>query len=238
MLDRRMKVKDIVSEHPETARVFQGRRIDFCCGGDVTVDEACGAATSAAELWRELEEAVSTRRGGPAADLRAMETEALVEQIVDKHHAYLRHVLPFLTGLAAKVARVHGTHNAKLIEVARMVEALAHMLLPHLDDEERALFPALVAATRTGDRADSAYLGQKLEAMLGDHLAVGTALGELRDLADNYVPPPWACNSYRTLMRELEALEGDTLRHVHLENHVLMPRFTSHDRGAGEPKRG
>jgi iron-sulfur cluster repair protein YtfE (RIC family) len=26
-------------------------------------------------------------------------------------------------------------------------------------------------------------------------------------------------------MRELAELEADTLRHVHVENHVLLPRF-------------
>ena len=39
--------------------------------------------------------------------------------------------------------------------------------------------------------------------------------------------PEWGCSSYRVLMSELEALEGDVLRHVHLENHVLMPRFVT-----------
>ena len=32
-----------------------------------------------------------------------------------------------------------------------------------------------------------------------------------------------------TLFAELEVLEGDVLTHVHLENHVLMPRFAAGD---------
>jgi regulator of cell morphogenesis and NO signaling len=50
-------------------------------------------------------------------------------------------------------------------------------------------------------------------------------LARMRELADGFRTPEWGCNSYRVLMAELEALEGDILRHVHLENHVLMPRF-------------
>lgn len=222
MLNQRMKVKDIVLEHPETARVFQERQIDFCCRGDVTIDEACRArGTAADELWRALAEVVAGREGPPADDARALDTPALIARIVDTHHVTLRQSLPFLRTLAGKVARVHGDHNPKLVALARLVDDLTELLLPHLDDEERALFPALIAG-----RPDAA-LGQMLEAMLGDHLAVGALLGEMRALADEYVPPSWACNSYRTLMRELEAIEGDTLRHVHLENHVLLPRFAA-----------
>lgn len=49
----------------------------------------------------------------------------------------------------------------------------------------------------------------------------------MRDAAEDYLIPDWACTSYRTLFAELERLEGDVLRHVHLENHVLMPRFAA-----------
>jgi iron-sulfur cluster repair protein YtfE (RIC family) len=32
-------------------------------------------------------------------------------------------------------------------------------------------------------------------------------------------------------MAELDALEADVLRHVHLENHVLAPRFDASAKG-------
>ncbi len=41
------------------------------------------------------------------------------------------------------------------------------------------------------------------------------------------MPPEWACNSYRALFSELQALETDVLQHVHLENHALRPRFST-----------
>jgi regulator of cell morphogenesis and NO signaling len=46
----------------------------------------------------------------------------------------------------------------------------------------------------------------------------------MRTAAEDYSVPEWACDSYRTLFRELERLEADVHRHVHLENHVLLPR--------------
>lgn len=44
-------------------------------------------------------------------------------------------------------------------------------------------------------------------------------------LVDRSATPGWACGSYRALMNELRAIELDTMDHVHVENHVLMPRF-------------
>ena len=54
---------------------------------------------------------------------------------------------------------------------------------------------------------------------------VVTTLNTLAELTDDFQAPEWACGSYRTLFAELRHLHGDILRHVHLENHVLAPRF-------------
>ena len=64
------------------------------------------------------------------------------------------------------------------------------------------------------------------ELLKADHDAVGEGLKRVREAARDFAVPDWACASYTTLMRELEALETGLFEHVHLENHVLLPRFT------------
>jgi regulator of cell morphogenesis and NO signaling len=61
--------------------------------------------------------------------------------------------------------------------------------------------------------------------MLSEHLAVAALLDAIRTASENFTLPDWACNSYRTLFAELEQVERDTFAHVHIENHVLQPRF-------------
>lgn len=222
-LDRTQTLARIVLDHPVAARIFQEHRLDFCCRGNVSVDAACAEkGIDADRLVHTLEAAIEDRAGnGPSdEDARQLGTAALTARIVDRHHGYLRRTLPYLVQLATKVARVHGEKEPRLVDLRNEVVELRDTLLPHLDQEEEVLFPALVA--RTPDRA---IVDRELAAMHADHLAVGQLLERVRRLADDFVAPGWACNSYRTLFAELENLEGDTLRHVHLENHALMPRF-------------
>lgn len=212
----------IVARHPASARVFQAHRLDFCCHGEVTLEEALRDRPGSAErVLREVEEAIRALDGEVATeDVTALSVAALVSRIISSHHAYLRRQLPAIEPLLHKVARVHGEHNPKLVDVAGAFDQLKRAIEPHLDEEEQVLFPDLMA--REPDRT-------KVEAELGrmhaDHLEVGKLIGHLREQTDDYATPEWGCRSYRLVMSELEDLETDLLRHVHLENHVLMPRF-------------
>jgi regulator of cell morphogenesis and NO signaling len=219
-IDRTATVAQIVTEHAVAARVFQKHGIDFCCRGGVTVAEACrDRAIEPAAVWAELE-ALPAEDRAAGEDPRRLSTAALLDLIVERHHGYLRRALPFVVPLASKVAEVHGDRNGKLVELRDVVAEIADALDPHLDQEERVLFPALLAP-----RPDAEVIRRELASMHVDHLAVGTLLARMRELSDGFTTPEWGCRSYRILMGELETLEGDVLRHVHLENHVLMPRF-------------
>lgn len=222
-IDRNATVAQIVTEHAVAARVFQRHGIDFCCRGGVTVPEACRERAIEPEaLFAELEATLPAAGGTPSHDPRRLSTSELLDLIVEKHHGYLRRALPFVVPLAMKVAGVHGEKNDKLEALRDVVVEIAGALDPHLEQEERVLFPALLAA-----RPDAEVVRRELASMHEDHLAVGTLLGRMRELTDGFTTPEWGCRSYRVLMSELETLEGDILRHVHLENHVLMPRFAA-----------
>jgi len=220
-VERTATVARIVTEHPAAARVFQKHGIDYCCHGDLSVAEACqGVPLDPEAVFAELEEAVGAAREGAGSedDPRALSTPALIARIVDRYHGYARRALPHVAPIVAKVVEAHGPRDARLQELQATFRSLAGALLPHLDEEEEVLFPALLAG-----KPDQPLVKRELDRMQGEHLAVGRLLARMRTLTEGYTTPEWGCTTYRVLMTELEALEADTLRHVHLENHVLAP---------------
>lgn len=220
MLDTQRSVADLVLAHSACAPVFQRHKIDFCCRGHLSLEEAArGRALDVGALVQELTKAID-ERGPRDPDPATFPTPRLIEHLVTTHHAYLREALPFVLQVGDKVARVHGEHNPKLVTLAREIHAIAEALLPHLDFEEQVLFPRLLQVS-----PDASFIAAELDAMTTEHRAVGELLASIREACDDFTLPPWACNSYRALFAELAHLETDVLTHVHLENHALMPRF-------------
>jgi regulator of cell morphogenesis and NO signaling len=212
---------DLVTRTPAAARVLDRFGLDYCCRGGRTLDEACTAAgidatTVAAEL--------DALDGAPEEDWAALPPPALAAHIVATHHAYLREELPLLSALAAKVERVHGGRHPELAEVRALFEALRADLEPHLDKEERVLFPAIRAVVETG-RRDFPFgpIANPVHMMGVEHERAGELLERLRRATEDHTVPPDGCASYRSLYERLADLEHDTHMHIHKENHVLFP---------------
>ncbi len=218
-LNRSATLAQIVTEHPAAARVFQSHGMDFCCHGNVSVSEACeGGPLDPEVVFAELEGAIGAARAAAGDDPRELSRAALVARVVERYHGYARRSLPHIAALLAKVVAAHGARQTSLHELQATFHELEDALLPHLDEEESVLFPAIVAS-----RSDTVLVRRELDRMAGEHLAVGKLLARTRVLTNRFSTPEWACATYRILMSELEALELDTLRHVHLENYVLAP---------------
>lgn len=220
MIDPKQTVASIVLDHSECAAILQQHRIDYCCRGEMSLAAACRErGLEMGEMLGELERAISGRRGDEH-DTRRLSSSALIAHILLRYHAPLRNTLPFVRGLAAKVARVHGEHNPRLIELNETVAELSDTLETHIDDEETRLFPTFASGG-----PGRVLLGELRKSARDEHAAVGLLLHRMRAESDDYAVPDWACTSYRALLGELERLETDVLRHVHLENHVLLPRL-------------
>lgn len=221
-IDPQQTLAHLVLDHSECAEVLQRYRLDFCCRGEVSIEAAATArGVDLVALLGELSRAIAQRHDEPSVDARCLSTPELIAHITSKHHEYLRLTLPVVTSLASKVSRVHGERNPRLRSLDASVRQLAEQLIPHLDEEESVLFPALVAPN------PARPVAPLLAAMLAEHRGVAQLLEQIREASDQLTPPAWACNSYRTLLSELSRLETDTFAHVHLENHILLPRFSA-----------
>jgi regulator of cell morphogenesis and NO signaling len=225
-----MTVGDLVNENLAIAAVLDRCGIDFWCEGRMSLEQACRAAgANVAYVCREIE-----RLEGQSAD---DDTEwphcsltALTHEIKDRHHGFLRGELPRLEELFRKVESVHGKRHSELRRVHRIFRALVDELWPHLQKEERLLFPmvrALEAAYQQRRAVPLFHCGSisnPIEGMMEEHRQVGAALRAIRRLTDGYRAPPDACASYRTLLDGLVRLEHDLHLHMHKENNLLFPR--------------
>jgi regulator of cell morphogenesis and NO signaling len=211
----------LVSEAPDRAPVFDRLGLDYCCHGDRTLAEACGAQGLDVDV---VVDALARTRTDPAAAVwTTLGPAALADHVVEVHHRYLWDELGPLEELATKVDGVHGGRHAELHEVAALVRELRAELEPHMEKEERVLFPA-IHALADGKRAFAfGSIDDPIRMMRVEHERAGEILDRLHEISDGFRAPDDGCASYRSLYRRLAGLETDTHLHVHKENGVLFP---------------
>jgi regulator of cell morphogenesis and NO signaling len=223
----------LVTETPGAARVFERHGLDYCCGGQRSLGEAC--AEGQVDSTDVLDE-IAALHDGPAPDWPAMGPSELVDHLEATHHHYLNGELPRLSALAAKVEGVHGGHHPELADVRSTLEALRDDLEPHLMKEERVLFPMIreLAASDTAPSFHCGTLRNPIGVMAIEHDRAGELLTRLRDLTGGYQVPDDGCASYRMLYVGLEELEADTHLHIHKENNLLFPAVMKLEEGVSE----
>jgi len=220
-------VGELVAERPSRSRLFEKHGIDYCCGGKRSLRDAASQAGIDVEAFLASLEAM------PAAaedrDWREASVKELIEHILSAHHDWLKENLPRIAQLSTKVARVHGEHASETVEASRLFDALYQEMLPHLEKEEKILFPAALHLESTGEVFLGCHAVDSLEGPVGvmerEHQMVGELLEGLVKVTDNFRPPEHACNTWRALYDALAELDRNTRAHVHLENEVLHPRI-------------
>jgi regulator of cell morphogenesis and NO signaling len=220
-------VRELAAEVPNAPRVFEKLGIDYCCGGDRPLEEACASAGVGIDVvLRALEQGIDTSASIATRDWNTAPLGELVDHIVGKHHAYVKAEVPRLQTLIAKVAGVHGKNHAELEQVQVAFLALANELGAHLLKEEQILFPYVKQMAGGSGCGPSCFgtVRNPIRVMMMEHDHAGEKLREMRRITSDYSIPADACTSYATLFRALVEFEQDLHQHIHLENNILFPR--------------
>ncbi len=217
-------VGQLVTEDFRAAGIFKNAGIDFCCGGDMSLEDACqGKDTDPEELRNQLNELRKTTIG-QTFNFNEWDTGFLADYIVNTHHKFVVKSLPDLLFYTRKIESVHGDHHPELMEIAELMEMINKELLQHLHQEEEVLFPAIKEVMKSNLPETKKTIQSEIKRMKGEHEFAGGAMDKINVLTSHYQLPEDACNSYRVTLKLLNEFEDDLHVHVHLENNILYPR--------------
>jgi regulator of cell morphogenesis and NO signaling len=228
-------ISQIVTDHHQTAPVFEKYGIDFCCKGKRPLIDACAEKQlNKEQVVLELENAITT--GKAITDFNKMSLAALADYIVQVHHSYVKFNMPQIYQYVGKVASKHGDRYPFMKEVFTLFSEIQDELSQHMMKEERILFPRIKQLETEGATGSTLEFFQgPIDVMEAEHDRAGTIMQKIRELTNNYTPPADACTTFRLSLSSLQAFEADLHQHVHLENYILFPKTLALFQGLMQP---
>lgn len=232
-------VRELALETPTATRVFERMGIDYCCGGNKSLVEACRTANlNVDQVLDSLEVAEESARAAQTVRNWQIEPLAdLIAHIKGSHHQYTREEIARLRPLLEKVCGVHGKNHPELLQIREVFEGLAQELTSHLMKEEMVLFPYVVRMEEAVIQKEPVIpapfgtVQNPVSMMEHEHDSAGNALRAMREASKGYSAPAEACVSYKTLYQALSEFESDLHQHIHLENNILFPRAIAMEKG-------
>lgn len=213
-LNAEQALGQIAVELPGATAVFRRLKLDFCCGGQVSLRQA--AAEKGLDLNAVLAELAQLQR--PTEVASVSEPGELIDHSLSRYHEVHRAQLPELIRMAHRVEAVHRGHPQVPAGLGDFLEHMEQELLSHMMKEEQVLFPMLKAG-------GNSFVVQPISMMRHEHVDHGESLDKLNALTNDATPPAEACNTWRALYAGIAQLNDDLINHIHLENNVLFPQF-------------
>ena len=229
MLTKEKTIGELVAEDFKAAEVFRKYKIDFCCKGNRTVEEACeNKKVDPEQIYADLEK-ISEGKAGEI-DFNSWPLDLLADYVEKTHHRYVEENTAVLIQYLNKLCKVHGSRHPELFEINQLFLESAQDLAAHMKKEELILFPfikQMVATKRSGETLNTPHFGtveNPVSMMKHDHEVEGERFVKIAELTNNYQFPDDACGTYQVTFKMLEDFESDLHKHIHLENNFLFPK--------------
>ena len=127
MLER--LVSELLQEDPRRAQIFEQYAIDYCCCNHLTLAEACRERQIDPEnILNSLAENAPQNEDS----FVSIQLAALADDIVARHHSYVREQGGRILPLIEKVCQVHGQREPRLLSLKAVFQDLHQDLLLHM----------------------------------------------------------------------------------------------------------
>ncbi|HPG74217.1 MAG TPA: iron-sulfur cluster repair di-iron protein [Bacteroidales bacterium] len=222
-------VGEVVRLNFKTAKIFEQHRIDFCCGGHQSLEQASEKAQANPEKVLAEISTVLSQNDPDASWFERMPLDKLCDYIVERHHSYVSDTIPFLQAKLQKLCEVHGDNHPELFDVRELFDQTAANLTMHMQKEELVLFPFvknLLRIKSNGEKIAPNEISvlEPIHQMEAEHQAEGERFEIIAKFTGNYTVPSDGCNTYRVGYQTLQEFEQDLHRHIHLENNLLFKK--------------
>lgn len=219
-IDKKQTIGEVVRQNFRTAPLFESKGIDFCCGGNISIEDACKQVQlNADELIDELEKTLKVK-DSESDYLDSLSLTELCEYIIGRHHQFIRKQVPVIQEKLEKLCRVHGENHAELFEISQEFEQAAQNLALHLVKEEEHYFPYIKWLETPTETKPTCEVS--INQLREEHQAEGDRFFRIAHLTNNYQAPADGCATYTVSFEMLREFEQDLHRHVHLENNMLF----------------
>jgi regulator of cell morphogenesis and NO signaling len=223
------RVGDIVRENFNAASVLTRMKIDYCCGGNRTLEAACTESGADLEkvIWR-LDRALKIQ-DHQTGYVQSMPPDQLCDHIIRQHHGYVRNKIPVLTAGIEKLCNVHGQEHPELFRVKELFWVGTSNLIQHMQKEEMILFPYIkhmIFCGKTHSPLNPPAFGSivnPLQMLISEHEGEGERFRTISEITGSYSVPPDGCETFRITYGLMAEFEEDLHKHIHLENNVLFP---------------
>jgi len=223
-MTKNISIGEIVASDFRAASVFKEAGIDFCCGGKMSLEEACSQKGIDKTAIMDRLESLESEPEDVAHNFKEWDPGFLCDYIVNTHHKFVLKSIPELEFYTRKIASVHGDHHPELLEVEALFTEISRELQQHLKAEEEVFFPAIKEYLASGSAGSAAVINEEIKRLGSEHESAGGAMDSINVITGGYKVPADGCNSYQVTFRMLEKFEDDLHIHVHLENNILFPK--------------
>lgn len=219
-------VTDIVSDNYKTADVLQKYKIDFCCGGRLSLKMACEMkGLNEVSVLEELSECYNHFH-----DSSAWPVDFLIDYLVNILHPYIRKNLPVVQHYVGKFIASHGHKYPSLLDLQGIINDLQLNVISQINYESATLFPYIrrILYASVHHEVYGKYLIKTLHNIspldLEKHHALSSKLmSQIGSVTNSFEVNDKMCQTQKVMLKKLHEFTDQLAEYISIEKKYLIP---------------